>query len=148
MSIGALMNPILLFLLCLTDFFYPTRVHADSGVGVRDDRLAWHYGNDQLYCGSGNDTARGGPGYDVLTGEAAPIDLKEWAGRIIFAGDLSEDRLRFVKVGDDLEIRINDSPADRLIVVNWFDTCQVAYIRSADGYAIPPEIITRDAVRE
>jgi Ca2+-binding RTX toxin-like protein len=141
--------------------------------GSGSDWLSGGEGDDYLDGGEGNDSMLGGPGSDQLGGDAGDDFMRGGAGNdtyiyhrgcgidtidnqdggtdwIVFTGDLTEDRLRFVKAGDDLEIRIKDSPPERLIVVNWFlnDTYPAAYIRPADGSELSAETVTRLAIRE
>ena len=127
--------------------------YLDGGAG--NDYMLGGAGSDQLGGDAGDDFMRGGPGNDTyIYHRGCGVDTidnqdggTDW---IVFTGDLTRDRLRFVKAGNDLEIRISDSPSDRVIVLNWFlnDTCPAAYIRPADGCEIPAAIITRDAMRE
>lgn len=125
------------------------------GAGAGDDFMLGGPGSDQLGGDAGDDFMRGGSGNDIYV--YAPdcgvdtIDNQDggtdW---IIFTDSLTEDRLSFVKVGNDLEIRVDDSTANRIIVVNWFlgGDYSVSYVQPADAYGIPAATITGNVTSE
>ena len=111
--------------------------------GPDDDTLGGDPGDDFMRGGSGNDyyLYSPGAGVDTIDNQDGGMD---W---IIFTDDLSEERLSFLRNGDDLVIQVDQDPASQVIVTNWFlgDTYQVDYVMPAGGYGIPAATITQIA---
>ncbi len=135
----------------------------DQLFGLADnDELNGGAGDDYLDGGAGNDVQNGGDGADQLGGDAGNDTLAGDAGDdiyvyrpgsgadtiingdggtdwLIFTDDITEDRLSYVRTGDDLQVRIDGSTGTMVTIQGWFtdDANQVAYIQPSGGYGIP-----------
>ncbi|PWK42801.1 calcium-binding protein [Pleionea mediterranea] len=96
--------------------------------GAGNDQLGGDTGNDILIGGSGDDiyVFRPGSGQDTIKNGIGE-DGTDW---LIFTGDITSDRLVFVRDGDNLVIQITDS-TDQVTIENWFlgSEYQVDYIQ-------------------
>jgi Ca2+-binding RTX toxin-like protein len=103
--------------------------------GAGDDQLGGDAGNDILVGGAGNDiyVYRPGSGSDTIINNDGGTD---W---LIFTDDITEDRLTYHRVDDNLLVKIDGSDATMVTVRDWFKGTeyQVAYIQPAGGYGIP-----------
>jgi len=123
------------------------------GGGEGDDNLLGGPGDDTMGSDAGSDFLRAGSGDDIYLyspgGGADTIDNQDggldW---IIFTDDLSEDRLSYLHIGNDLVIQVDQSAASQILVRDWFlgDTYQVDYVQPAGSYGIPAATITQSAV--
>lgn len=117
---------------------------ADELIGLSgDDEVLGHGGDDTLDGGSGNDYLAGGIGNDTLIGGdgddiyiySSGADTIDNSGggidRLEFTDGISSDRLSYIRNGDDLIIRIDNSDTSQVTVTGWFVSTgnQLSYIQ-------------------
>ncbi|SFD53815.1 Ig-like domain-containing protein [Pseudoalteromonas denitrificans] len=111
--------------------------------GSGDDQLGGDPGNDWLRGGLGNDkyVIRPGNGKDTINNSTS--DGIDW---ILFTDSLTEDVLSYFQVGDNLEIRIENTE-DTVTVLGWFlsQNNQVDYIQPSGKAGISAAQITQMA---
>jgi Ca2+-binding RTX toxin-like protein len=114
----------------------------DGGAG--NDTMLGGAGNDQLGGDAGNDILAGGAGNDIYvyrpgSGSDTIINNDGGTDWLIFTDDITEDRLTYHRVDDNLLIKIDGSDTTMVTVQDWFKgpEYQVTYIQPAGGYGIP-----------
>ena len=111
--------------------------------GAGNDQLGGDAGNDILIGGEGNDTYvyRTGSGQDFIKNSGEGTD---W---LIFTDDITQDKLTYIRNGDDLVIGI-DGSSDGVGIEDWFlgGEHTVDYIQPAQDYGISASQITDQAV--
>ena len=117
--------------------------------GDGGDTLRGGIHNDQIDGGNGQDTIIGGGGNDALTGGEGgdhyifyPGDGQDTIHNydssgtdvLFFEDTITSDRLSYIKIGDDLEIRI-DGSSDKVIVKDWFVSIeyQIDYLSGGES---------------
>ena len=102
--------------------------------GSGNDYLDGGTGNDMLHAGAGDDryVFKAGYGEDTIDNSGGGTD---W---LLLVDGLTQDKLVFTQVADDLVITITDS-ADKITVKNWFlgSDYQIDYIQPDGGFGIP-----------
>ena len=112
-----------------------------------NDILDGGSGRDVLYGGNGDDILTGGKGNDTLYGESGSDTYKfnRGDGQDIISdtgGDADSVRLDvnpldliFSRLGNDLVLKIADSPTDRMTVKDWYSgaTNQTEIFQTSDG---------------
>ncbi|WP_144392159.1 calcium-binding protein [Pleionea sediminis] len=104
--------------------------------GEGNDQLGGDAGDDILIGGSGDDmyVFKPGTGHDIIRNGIGE-DGTDW---LICSGDITEDRLIFVRDGDNLIIQVQGSE-DQITVEDWFlgDAYRIDYIQPSGGTGIP-----------
>jgi Ca2+-binding RTX toxin-like protein len=102
--------------------------------GSGNDYLDGGTGNDMLHAGAGDDryVFKAGYGEDTIDNSGGGTD---W---LLLVDGLTQDKLVFSQVDDDLVITVTDS-TDKITVKNWFlgSDYQVDYIQPDGGNGIP-----------
>ncbi|NOQ78544.1 MAG: hypothetical protein GQ546_04005, partial [Gammaproteobacteria bacterium] len=124
--------------------------YLDGGAG--DDTQVGGAGNDQLGGDAGNDVLMGGEGDDLYvyrTGSGQDFIKNSGGGTdwLIFTDDITQDKLTYIRNGDDLVIGI-DGTSNGVGIEDWFlgGEHTVDYIQPAQAYGISANQITVQAV--
>ena len=112
--------------------------------GAGNDYLDGGEGNDQLGGDAGNDTLVGGAGDDTYVycpGSGADLidNTGGGADSLLFTDDITSDRLTYLKVEDNLVVRIDGDETTQVTVKDWFKSSeyQLSFIQPSGANGIP-----------
>lgn len=97
-------------------------------------------GNDILHGGGGADLLCGGTGddtylYKPISNKFTIINKDGGADQLVFAGDITADRITYQRYGDNLMIKVDALDSTMVTVKDWFkgEAYQLTTIKFADG---------------